>query len=121
MKSAEAARSLQVFGIFTLGVRALRTGRGQREVSADTIHKGAVEPQARFGSQPVLVNAATKKSMLRGWMLVPFCTHKNNLLSPCLRCPVHKYKRVSLQPGFINISKALKSLDGSVFSINIGQ
>lgn len=122
MKSAEAARSLQAFSIFTLGVRALRTGReGQRKVSADTTHKGAVEPQARFRSHPVLVNAATKKSMLRGWMLVPFCTHRNNSLSPCLRCPVHKYKRVSLQPGFVNISKALKSLDGSVFSINIGQ
>jgi len=93
MKSSSAARSLKVLGIFTLGVGALRARReGQRRVNADTIHEDAVEPQAHFRRHPALVNAATQKSMLCGWMLVPFCTHKDNSLSPCLSCPVHKYK-----------------------------
>lgn len=67
MKSAEAAISLKVFGIFTLCIRVLRSRReGQRRLNDDMIGEGAVETQACFRSHTALVNAVTKKSMLHG-------------------------------------------------------
>lgn len=118
-KTAEAAIPSKVFGIFTVCIGVLRTRReGERRVNADVISEGAVGTQARFRSHAALVDAVTK-SMLHGW--VPSALTKITQSLHASDALFINTDNVSLKPGFVNTSKALRISVESVFSINLGK